>query len=78
MNNFGLSDGTIFPIIENRSKTFYITNAPYEVVAASFKEVQNEYTDSSFFKTGDFIKLIELEGYEINKYVSSWEVNFDA
>lgn len=68
MNNLGLMDGIIFPITENGAKTMYVTNAPIVIISKSFDHSSN---------AKEFCEIIGEEGFQINKYRSGVEINFD-
>lgn len=58
----------VFPIIENGIKTYYITNAPTQVIANSFRLSRN---------INEFIEILHELNFKIKKHVPSISLNFD-
>ncbi len=64
-----LHNEIVFPITENEVKTMYITNASFLDIDRIFMETYN---------TTEFIKELKNEGYSIEVYRPSIELNFDV
>lgn len=67
-SNGDIFEGNIFPITENDSKEFYVTNAPYSAISECFFETE---------RVSEYIEELRSRGYKINKYKPSIYLNFD-
>ena len=69
MNTNGeIFSGTVFPITENGVALMYVTDAPFEVITESYR-----LSDTA----KEFVEEVKLEGYNINRYKPTVQINFD-
>ena len=64
-NNLYNDQGINLPITENGITTIYTTNAPDKTISSAFKNSSN---------TSEFIRLIQFEGYKVNRFNSVYNL----